>query len=334
MKLSRGPLLAVLIVGLSLVVAGVVLYHRKQTEVLSEVITRPAPEYGRVAHVLLPDLDGATVVIPNRPHDPEEARSADRFARIKRRRSFQVWTNHLGMRGPMPRDPKEGFRILCLGDSVTFGWGMPYEESYPARLAELLGVETIDAGVPAMKPSTIAAWAKDKAAGLQPDLVLFTRRPDWMVPDAWQDYERSVRAVEAAVRPARVAVILPPVSTFDAKGSAQWESEGREAARRVAPLPTLDLTAAFRAALPSPGVVMEQSGGHQVVKHLPDGEILLDVPAPAQGLAPEIVALFEGDEGVAEPFFFDGGHPDGPGFEIFARTVAEWLRGQGLVSGR
>jgi hypothetical protein len=29
--------------------------------------------------------------------------------------------------------------VLCLGDSVTFGWGVPYEESYPARLAAALG---------------------------------------------------------------------------------------------------------------------------------------------------------------------------------------------------
>jgi len=30
------------------------------------------------------------------------------------------------------------FRVLCLGDSNTFGWGVPYEEAYPTALAELL----------------------------------------------------------------------------------------------------------------------------------------------------------------------------------------------------
>jgi lysophospholipase L1-like esterase len=32
----------------------------------------------------------------------------------------------------------DDFRVLCLGDSITFGWGVRYEEAYPTLLAELL----------------------------------------------------------------------------------------------------------------------------------------------------------------------------------------------------
>jgi lysophospholipase L1-like esterase len=38
---------------------------------------------------------------------------------------------------PLERGPND-FRVLCLGDSITFGWGVRYEEAYPTLLAELL----------------------------------------------------------------------------------------------------------------------------------------------------------------------------------------------------
>ena len=43
-------------------------------------------------------------------------------------------------------------RILCLGDSVTFGWNLPYSESYPMILQEKLkeaypGAIVINSGI-------------------------------------------------------------------------------------------------------------------------------------------------------------------------------------------
>jgi lysophospholipase L1-like esterase len=38
---------------------------------------------------------------------------------------------------PVERGPND-FRLLALGDSVTFGWGVRYEEAYPTLLADLL----------------------------------------------------------------------------------------------------------------------------------------------------------------------------------------------------
>jgi lysophospholipase L1-like esterase len=38
---------------------------------------------------------------------------------------------------PVERGPDD-LRVLCLGDSITFGWGVRYEEAYPTLLAELL----------------------------------------------------------------------------------------------------------------------------------------------------------------------------------------------------
>src|SRR5438093_6601489 len=68
-----------------------------------------------------------------------------------------VHINSHGTRGPefQIEKPPNTFRILSLGDSRTFGWGLSEAETYSARLRELLQkqvgqpqtVEVINAGV-------------------------------------------------------------------------------------------------------------------------------------------------------------------------------------------
>jgi lysophospholipase L1-like esterase len=322
---------AVAVIVLALLVAGGVTLQRHRNRIISDPITREAPELGGRAQVLIPNLQGATVWVPDRPHDPSELRGDDRFERIRRLRSFQVWTNSIGLRGPELANPRTGPRILCLGDSVTFGWGVPYEESYPARLAAKLGLEVVDAGVPAMRPHSIANWAQGHAAALQPDLVIFTSRPDWSEPEAVLGYQRAVRQVQQSIGRARLVIVMPAVSTFDPKGSQVYAQEAAEVRAALPDVPLIDLTGAFRAALPLPGVIMEQSDGHQRVYDLPGHSLRIDAIAPQVGLAPEIVAMFEDDPNVAEPLFYDGGHPDTAGYALFADTLAAWLGEQGLV---
>ncbi len=62
----------------------------------------------------------------------------------------RVSINSLGFRGPEPRGAP--YRIVCLGDSVTFGWGISKDgDTYPAALGRVLGrrdVEVLNAGMP------------------------------------------------------------------------------------------------------------------------------------------------------------------------------------------
>ena len=107
----------------------------------------------------------------------------DRFERITRLRTFYVTTNSIGLRSPEVRATKPAIRIVCLGDSVTFGWGVAEEDSYPRQLESILvqqgfDVEVINAGIPAMKPNHIAKWAEQHLRNLKPDLILIARRPD------------------------------------------------------------------------------------------------------------------------------------------------------------
>lgn len=51
--------------------------------------------------------------------------------------------------GPkVPNLDSPGTTIICFGDSITYGVGAREAESYPQRLAERLGVDLINLGVP------------------------------------------------------------------------------------------------------------------------------------------------------------------------------------------
>ena len=74
-------------------------------------------------------------------------------------------------------------RIAVVGDSITFGWGVPEQQTYPRRLeAELnrhrpLGpevtFETINFGVGNYGVSDVADMVEHKALSYRPDIVLY-----------------------------------------------------------------------------------------------------------------------------------------------------------------
>ena len=245
------------------------------------------------------------------------------------RRSFQITTNSLGLRGAeVPA--KDGYRILCLGESVTFGWGVSASESYPARLAEELGVEVINAGIPALRPSHMTRWLQRHAAAMQADLILFTVRPDWMQPDPWANYFQSIRSAQQIVAPTPIAVVLPPISTFDIKGTQNRVQELEQLERHLQQVPWIELTSAFRDALPAEGVTLRMSGTTQQLVDRRTNTVLVEaVPDDPLTLAAEIVAALEADHDLVEPLMFDGAHPDAAGFVVFADVVADFIREQG-----
>ena len=90
----------------------------------------------------------------------------------------------INRRGLRDRDvtyerPPSVFRILCLGDSVTFGWGIPTEETFPKQLEGLLNrdgsdraFEVINAGVGGYNAVQEAAFYRAEASRYETDLVL------------------------------------------------------------------------------------------------------------------------------------------------------------------
>ncbi|MAA79608.1 MAG: hypothetical protein CL916_10145 [Deltaproteobacteria bacterium] len=297
--------------------------------VVSAKITKEAPKLGIGAHLLLPNLNDATIVAPDRPHDPKELQNPKTKSAIKRVRQFSVSTNSQGFRGPEISKTKTGLRILCLGDSVTFGWGVEQEESYPSLIAKSLSLDVINAGIPAMKPRHIALWSSDLRS-LKPDIILFARRPDWSAPNAMDSYQQAVRRIQANFATAKLGIILPPISTFDPRGLAQAPKERAEIRNRLPNIPFLDLTPVFHSNMPKRGYKLVIDGGTQKMIDRKNGQIYREGNA-AQGLAKEIIDAFEEDKQVQEPLFFDGGHPDKEGFILFSVKVEEWMRQQGWI---
>jgi lysophospholipase L1-like esterase len=90
--------------------------------------------------------------------------------------SVAVRINSRGYRGPeYPWDAPAGFRILGLGDSFAFGFGVEEEDTYLARLERALAgvhAEVINAGLAGMGTDNEARLLAADGPALRPDLVL------------------------------------------------------------------------------------------------------------------------------------------------------------------
>jgi hypothetical protein len=96
---------------------------------------------------------------------------------------IQVQINSQGLRGPQValEKPSGMYRILNLGDSVVFGWGVGQDDSYGHQLQELLNerysdnqttYQVINAGVPGWNMDNMLAYLEAEGLAFQPDLIL------------------------------------------------------------------------------------------------------------------------------------------------------------------
>ena len=93
----------------------------------------------------------------------------------------RVTYNERGLRDrPILPKEKDEYRILALGDSVTFGWGVDQDKTFPARLETLLEgplhrpVRVINSGVGGYNTVQEVTYFKREGGILQPDLVMLT----------------------------------------------------------------------------------------------------------------------------------------------------------------
>ena len=212
----RIPIGSVIAALAALAVGAAVLVQRHRHRVLSEESLALGDSGDGVRLELMPNLENSLVVIPDRPHNPDEMRPGAR-ERITRRREFTVSTNSRGFRGPEVQIPAPGYRVLCVGDSVTLGWGVPYEESWPARLAAMQELETVIAAVPGALPDVMLPWIRRESAGLDVDLVLFTW-PPFFEGDPLDALVADLETTAREIAPIPLGWVLPPTSTFDCHG--------------------------------------------------------------------------------------------------------------------
>jgi len=91
---------------------------------------------------------------------------------------YRVSINSLGLRDN-EFNPRKGdkFRIICVGDSWTIGWGVNLEDTYPKQLERYLkakgkNIEVINCGQAGNYTTIYARQLKKLIPALQPDLVL------------------------------------------------------------------------------------------------------------------------------------------------------------------
>ena len=94
---------------------------------------------------------------------------------------WQVSVNAHGMRGPdVPIEkPTNTFRILSIGDSSAFGWGVPPEQTYAGALERILNenagsvrCQVLNAGVPGYSSYQGLQYLRRELLAYKPDLVL------------------------------------------------------------------------------------------------------------------------------------------------------------------
>ena len=138
-----------------------------------------------------------------------------------------VTTNSLGFRGRelVSPKPRGQFRMVAIGDSLTFGWGVNDNDTFCAQLEQLLrrrfpasDVDVVNLGVGGYDTHQEVALLKRNVARLQPDMVLVGFYSN-DVPEAFDDQETAQAAETGDVSPTgRILHLNPaPLSFFDAQ---------------------------------------------------------------------------------------------------------------------
>ncbi len=92
---------------------------------------------------------------------------------------YVVETNSLGLRDREIERPKkpESFRIIGVGDSYTYGWGVNIEDTWLRQLEQRINIEskkieTVNLGKPGAGPPFYAEITRTVVPLLEPDLIL------------------------------------------------------------------------------------------------------------------------------------------------------------------
>jgi lysophospholipase L1-like esterase len=196
-------------------------------------------------------------------------------------------------------------RVVCFGDSITKGQLAGADESYPAQLARLLGVEAINSGVGGnTTDAAMQRFEKDVLAH-QPAavVILFGTNDSAMVgPHKWKTplakYETNLRTMVERCQRAGAKVVLctmphivperyyprHPKEFYDAEGGLEKVLDSyRAAVRKVAadfkaPVVELEKPIAAAPAYLNPDGVHPTAAGYKVI-----GELVAKTLAPLLG---------------------------------------------------
>ncbi len=246
-----------------------------------------------------------------------------------------VTINALGLRGAEVAEPKpvRRRRVLCFGDSITFGYGVGDDETYAFRLGQALGphgVEVVNAGVTGYTSHQVLALAERVVPRVRPDLAT--------VCIGWND--GSARPVDDREYARRLRRVMAVESAFDRSyiframkrvyARAQARPSGSRTATRRVPLE------AYRENLTRLVARLRAQGVQPVFIDLPrrrrPAEAPLESPYPAAFAAAArelgVPCLSAGELGYDAPlddnqrYFIDTLHFSAAGHERLAEHLA------------
>jgi len=111
----------------------------------------------------------------------------------------------------LPRLPPDAM-ILAFGDSLTYGSGAKRDESYPAVLSRLTGLDVINAGVPGEVTSEGLARLPDVLDEFQPQLMIICHGGnDMLRQQGMQRAEKNLRSMIQLAQQQGVSVVLMAV---------------------------------------------------------------------------------------------------------------------------
>lgn len=303
-------------------------------------------------------VSGWPAVNPDRPFEHNEVYwiaepdlEDQAFPHREMNTSFPVSTDHRGLRAPLHEEEKPAgtLRVLFLGCSTTFGWGVADEETYPARVEALLheagrtDVEVINGGQPGYTSFQGLWFWREVARTYRPDLVFF----GYVVQDARKAAytDRSQALLQADARflkdnlfyHSRMYLGLRQVIDARRVVSKERAEGGSEGAYRVPPEDYVAnirelhrLVGAEGARLVFFGFPLEREGytrDHRRLLRAAAEELSvpnLDLQAEMESLSRQSVLYFEQDRG----------HANREGHEVIARKVVEFLTTRSLLGAR
>lgn len=245
-------------------------------------------------------------------------------------------------------------QILTLGESSTFGWGVAYEETWPARLQAWLqqhgdSLQVVNAGVPSYSSSQVRLYLDELLQQSSPDIVLvqvmwndalYAWMDNWypelltrQQPAAWRRFLLRHSAVYRAV-------VLRDQDPTAVRSEANPDAVAQYH-RNVREIAALCRRRGVALAFVEPPVCSEllDSGLKIVRKTIPKASFLSGLELFVAALRQEAAAagvpvirhrLVLGESAPAA-YFLDPAHPNAAGYAMEAEDIASALRDESLL---
>ncbi len=259
-------------------------------------------------------------------------------------------TNHLGLRGPdLPPKATGERRILSLGDSSVWGWGVPEPGVFVQVAAAALTtpgqpVMGVIGGVPGHESGQALATLREVGPAVQPDVVVIaTLWSDVFLDDGVRRDDRVHRATEAVRGPlaglATYRLLRRALTPLLRTRTIAWLDTRVDLDQL--PDPDDQSLAAYLADLRDMVATSRDLGAEPVLLTLPCPADLEGAPLPEAILqyraAQRRVARSEGvrwidgpgwfrDHGATVGYFYDQVHPASPGHALLGAALVDALQ--------